>query len=448
MNGAFTPQVRHQSPLDESNERGHLRRVLQSERFAAQVGITSLLQQELMLDRQTIESPPVPTATDAKRGKGAAHVLTRKGKSAGAYVALATMLSSRLHKQPRGATSTRRADVSRDRTRIARKEFAVTAIRRRHLLASFPFLASTRAWSEDGPWPRRQITFVVPYPAGGQMDVVARLLARNIEPDLGQTVIVDNRPGANTLIATNYVAHSQADGYTFLINTSILVSNPFVLSNVKYDPLRDFIPVVRKYDWAVAWVVPSGSATTLQDFVSRAKAAKRPLTYGSPGHGSASHFYAEMFAKSAGIRLNHVPYRGEAPIHPDLHEGRLDAAMVTVGFARDHGADGAIRALAVSGRTRSNGLPGVPSFLELGIPGLAAESYTGIFAPAGTPRPVIDRLHDAVVKVNATPSFQREMIKRGLEVSPPLTQEQFAEVVRRSRDEWIAIQRQTGIKID
>ncbi|QHE84743.1 Bug family tripartite tricarboxylate transporter substrate binding protein [Hydrogenophaga sp. BPS33] len=320
--------------------------------------------------------------------------------------------------------------------------------RRKAMIAAAAAAVSQPSLAQALSWPARPVTFVVPYPAGGQMDVVARLLARNVEQIIKQPVLVDNRAGANTLIATNYVARSPADGYTFLINSSVLVSNPVVMSTAKYNAFTDFIPVARKYDWSVAWVVPPKSAQSLELFIAQARASSKPLTFGSPGHGSASHFYAEMFAKAAGIKITHVPYKGEAPIVADLLEARLDAAMVTVGLAQELSKDGRVRALAASGTRRPKSMPNLPTFGELGVPGLTAESYVGLFAPAQTPKAIVNRLNAAVNAVSASADFQKQMFANALEIAPPLTPEQFAAVVRKSSDEWMNIKSQTGIQID
>lgn len=321
-------------------------------------------------------------------------------------------------------------------------------INRRKLIAAAATLgAAGPGWSQSSAWPAKPITFVVPYPAGGTIDAAARLMARGLEQNLKQPVVVDNRAGANTLIATSYVARAPADGYTFLVNTSILVSNPLVMPNANYNAFTDFIPVARTYDWSVAWVVPARSAQTLERFIAQTKSASQRPTFGSPGHGSASHFYAEMFAKAAGIELTHAPYKGEAPIVPDILEARLDAAMVTIGFAQEYGKDGRIRALAASGARRPKAMPNLPTFGELGIPGLTAESYAGLFAPARTPVDIVNRMNAAVNAVSATAEYQKQLSVSAFEIVPPLSPEQFAAVVRKSQDEWTAIKARTGIQV-
>lgn len=324
----------------------------------------------------------------------------------------------------------------------------MTKINRRAAIATAVALGLARAHAQTGAWPTRPVTLVVPYPPGGQMDVLARLLARQLESSLGQPVLVDNKAGANTLIATQTVARAPADGYTLLVNSSVLVSNPLVMASARYDAFADFVPIARQYDWSVAWVVPPHGPQSIEQFIAKAKAAPTPLTYASPGHGSASHFYAEMFARAAGIPLTHVPYKGEAPIVPDLLQGRVDAAMVTVGLAETYSRDARLRALACSGSRRPQSLRGLRTFAELGIAGLNAESYVGLFAPARTPAGVVERLNAAINAAGALPDVQAQMLANSVEPTPPLSADQFAALVRKSSDEWARIKRETGIRID
>lgn len=325
-------------------------------------------------------------------------------------------------------------------------------INRRHALAlamaSAAPLAATPAWAQDTPWPTKPITLVLPFPAGGQTDGVARLLARNLEPLLGQPIVVDNRAGANSLIGTNLVARAAPDGHTLLLNMTALVSNPVLLPNVTYDPHKDFVPVARLYELPALWAVPGNGPKTFADFVEKAKAAKEPLNFATTGHASSSHYFGELFARGANFKLNHVPYKGEAPILPDLTAGRLDAAVISSATALAFGSDGRVRVVAVSGPRRWKALPDVPTFLELGIPGMTTESFCGIFAPARTPKAVVDKLHAAINRVIATPEFQKQLLTYGLEVAPAITPDQFAAVMKKATDEWVAIKQNSAIRVE
>ena len=315
-------------------------------------------------------------------------------------------------------------------------------------MASTATLATAPTWAQDNPWPTKPITLVLPFPAGGQTDGVARLLAKNLEPLLGQPVVVDNRPGANSLIGTNLVARSAPDGHTLLLNMTALVSNPVLLPNVTYDPHKDFAPVVRLYELPALWAVPGNGPKTLAEFIEKAKAAKDPLNFATTGHASSSHYFGEVFARGASIKLNHVPYKGEAPILPDLTAGRLDAGVISSASALAFGSDGRVRVLAASGPRRWKALPDVPTFLELGIPGMTTETFCGIFAPARTPKAVVDKLNKAINQVMATPEFQKQMLVYGLEVAPVLTPEQFSAVMKKATDEWTAIKKNSAIRVE
>jgi len=315
-------------------------------------------------------------------------------------------------------------------------------------VASTTPLATAPTWAQDAPWPTKPITLVLPFPAGGQTDGVARLLGKNLEPLLGQPVVVDNRPGANSLIGTNLVARSAPDGHTLLLNMTALVSNPVLLPNVNYDPHKDFAPVARLYELPALWAVPGNGPKTLAEFVEKAKAAKEPLNFATTGHASSSHYFGEVFGRSANIKLNHVPYKGEAPILPDLTAGRLDAAVISSASALAFGGDGRVRVLAANGTRRWKVLPDVPTFLELGVPGISNESFCGIFAPTRTPKAVVDKLHKAIQQVMATLEFQKQMLAYGLEVAPAITPEQFAAVMKKATDEWVAIKKNSAIRVE
>lgn len=319
---------------------------------------------------------------------------------------------------------------------------------RRQTLGVLSAFAMGPSFAQGQRWPGKPIMLVVPFPPGGQTDAVARSVARQLETVLRQPVVIDNRPGANSLIGTQLVSRSAPDGYTLLFNMTALVTNPILQPNARYDALKEFVPIGRIYEIPAVWSVPPKSAQTLDQFIRFAKKAKDPLSFATTGHASSSHYFGEMFARAAGVRVNHVPYKGESPIIPDLIGGRLDAAVVSSATALQYGKDGRIRNLAVSGSHRWKAIPDVPTFLELGVQGMTTETYAGIFAPAGTPRVVVDQLHAAITTVCKAPELQRQLLENGLEVAPTLSPDQFEALMRRSRSEWLAIKENSAIRVE
>ena len=319
---------------------------------------------------------------------------------------------------------------------------------RRHaltLLSTAPFAPG--AWA-DSKFPDRPIKLIVPYPPGGQTDAVARVFAQKVEAILGQPLIVDSRPGANSMIGTDAVARSPADGYTLLFNMTALVTNPVLLPQVNYDPFRDFAPIARCYEITGIWAVPPQGPKTLAEFIQRAKDAPRPLSFGTTGHASSSHYFGEILARAGGFALNHVPYKGEAPLIPDLVAGRLDAGVVSGYSALQFAKDGRIRVLATTGVQRIASLPDLPTFQELGIGGLAPESFAGVFAPAKTPRTIVDQLANAFALASAAPDVRERIVGFGLQPPTPITPAQFAAVMRKAHDEWLAIKNNSAIRVE
>ncbi|RDI17774.1 Bug family tripartite tricarboxylate transporter substrate binding protein [Pseudacidovorax intermedius] len=312
------------------------------------------------------------------------------------------------------------------------------------LLGTAPFAAGVHAQSK---FPDRPIKLIVPYPPGGQTDAVARLFAQKVEGVLGQPVVVDNRPGANSMIGSEAVARAPADGYTLLFNMTALVTNPLLLPQVNYDPFRDFAPVARCYEITGIWAVPPQGPRTLAEFMQRAREAPKPLSFGTAGHASTSHYFGEIISRAGGFSLNHVPYKGEAPILPDLMSGRLDAGVVSGYSAMQFAGDGRIRVLATTGAQRIPSLPQLPTFQELGIGGLTAESFAGVFAPAKTPPAVVDRLADAFTRAGALPDVRERIAAFGLQPPTPITPTQFAAVMRKAYDEWAAIKSTSAIQL-
>jgi tripartite-type tricarboxylate transporter receptor subunit TctC len=316
-------------------------------------------------------------------------------------------------------------------------------ITRRHFtLAAASALVATRASAQD--YPVRPITLVVPYAAGGGNDVMARLVAEKMSRTLGQQIIVDNRGGAGGTIATRQVAKAAPDGYTLVIGgTGTLAVNPTLYQNVGYDPRKDFAPVGLIGSSAlVVLVYPGLPVKSIADLIALAKKEPGKLNYASAGVGSGIHLGTVLFEQMADIRLAHVPYRGTGPALNDLVGGHVAIYFSSLPSAIGLAREGKVRALAVTGRTRSHVFPGVPTMAET-LPGFEAVLRYGIVAPAGTPRPIIDKLNAALREALAAPDTKEKMEKGGTDPLPS-TPEQYAEDIDREEKKWSEIVRKSG----
>ena len=259
------------------------------------------------------------------------------------------------------------------------------------------------------PWPSRPIRLVVPFAPGGSTDITARVIAENLRPLLGQTVIVDNRPGAAGTIAGDLVAKATPNGYTLLTASATLVANMSLYKNLPYDFLRDLAPVTQAYSSTNALVVsPKVPVSNLADFISYVKSGKSTVHYGSAGHGSSQHLAAALFNHMVQGNMVHVPYKGGAPAIIDLIGGSIEVIFSPLIEALPHIKAGSIKALGVCGAKRSPLLPGVPMISEL-LPGYLSTSWNGIFAPVKTPAAVVNKMNEAMVKVLSQPNVRAHL---------------------------------------
>ncbi|MCD0501602.1 Bug family tripartite tricarboxylate transporter substrate binding protein [Bordetella petrii] len=288
-------------------------------------------------------------------------------------------------------------------------------------------------------YPDKPITIVVPFPAGGPTDIVARVVGQKLSEDLGQTVVIDNKPGASSVIGASQVARASADGYTLLLNYSGHVINPYLKTNLPFDPLKDFVPVVGLASTPQILVVsPKVKAKSLAELVQQAKASQEPLTFASSSVGAPSHLAGELFGQLAGVRLMHVPYRGSAPALTDLVGGQVDmmfdSAPSSINFVRS----GKLRALGVTSTARSAVAPELPTLDESGLKGFAITTWYGVWAPAGTPAAIVSRLNQALNQVLADPGVKDKLLQAGAD---PLggTQESFAAFCQSESERYGAI---------
>src|SRR5260221_2336540 len=256
-------------------------------------------------------------------------------------------------------------------------------------------------------YPERLVKIVVPCAPGGGTDSVARTLAQEMAKDLGQSVIIENKPGAGTIIGTQSVATSEGDGYTLLMGTFANAVNPSLNSKLPYDPHKDFAPVAlvaRSFNIVV--VNAKSPYQSIADLITAAKAEPDKLSYGTYGTGTSAHLAGELFKSLAKVNLTTVPYKGAAPAITDLLGGQIQVMFTTVASAASLIAAGQLRALAVTSAERSPAFPQLPTVAEAGVPGYAAESWYGLFAPAKTPKDVIDRLNKSAAAAGPSEAFK------------------------------------------
>ena len=297
------------------------------------------------------------------------------------------------------------------------------------------------------PFPIRPIRLVVPYPAGGGTDIVGRVLGQKLHESLGQPVVIDNRGGAGGTIGTGLAAKSTPDGYTLLLVPTSHVINPSIYAKLPYDTERDFAPITMVASAAILMAInPRVPAKTIRDFVEAAKAQPQTLAnYGSAGAGTVFHLTGELFKQLTGLSLQHVPYRGGAPTVTALLAGEIPLAFETMLALQPHVRAGTLRALAMTSPRRSDIMPDIPTTAEAGFPSLVADNSYALFAPAGTPAPILARLHDATVAALALPGVRDQLREQGAEVvgnSPA----ELAAYVTAEIPKWAALARQAGVK--
>jgi tripartite-type tricarboxylate transporter receptor subunit TctC len=296
-------------------------------------------------------------------------------------------------------------------------------------------------------FPTRTITLVIPFAPGGSNTVVGRAIADKIGELLGEKIVIDNRPGAGGTVGTRAVAKSEPDGYTLLLSfTGTMAIAPSLYKNVGYDPRRDFAPIGMIGNAPNSLVVhPSFPARTLAEFVAYAKANPGKVNFGSAGAGTVSHITGEYFAASAGIKLVHIPYKGTGPALTDLLGGHIPMAFAPIPASHANVSAGLLRALAVTSTSRSSLLPDVPTIAESGFPGFDASLYYGLVAPAGTSRPVIDKLNKALRDALASDEVKKQLGLDGTEITPG-TPEDYAEHIDRDEKKWSALVKASGVE--
>jgi tripartite-type tricarboxylate transporter receptor subunit TctC len=317
------------------------------------------------------------------------------------------------------------------------------------LLCALVAALSLPALAQDA-YPSKPIRMVVGYAPGGGTDVVARLVAARMSLQIGQGVIVENRPGNSGIVAASQVAKSPADGYTLMMGVvSLNAIQPSLVPNLPFDPVKDFAPVTLTASTPHLIVVhPSMAITSIRELIAHAKANPGKLSFPSAGNGTTPHIAGELFTSMAGVKMVHVPYKSTGQSMPDLLAGRLEVGFDTLASAIAYVKGGKLRALAVTDAKRLADLPGVPTVEEAGLPGYRFSTWYGVFAPAGTPTAVVNRLHAEINKAMQSPDLRAKYAEMGMDDSVTRTPEEFAALVRADIARFAKLVKEAGIKIE
>jgi tripartite-type tricarboxylate transporter receptor subunit TctC len=298
-------------------------------------------------------------------------------------------------------------------------------------------------------WPTKPIRIVVTFAPGGSSDIVARLLQPGLQEKLGQTVIVDNKPGAGSTIGANEVARAAPDGYTLLLsNTAPMSISPFMMEKAPYDPVKSFTHIAYIGSVPNVFVVhPSVPAKTVPELIKWINAQTQPVNYGSGGVGSIGHIVGEMFKKEYKLKMEHVPYKGSSPMHTDLLGGQLQFAIDTLTQNVPYMKDGKLVGLAVTSRGRSAMVPGVPSVVEAGYAKLQADNFLGVSAPAGVPKEIVDKVNAAVAEVVARPEVAKRLADLGVSTDK-MSSAEFTKFVTDQVTEWAPEVKASGARLN
>lgn len=308
-------------------------------------------------------------------------------------------------------------------------------------------LSATPAQAQ-GTWPDKPLKLVVPYPAGGNADNTARLLATQLGQRLGQQVVVDNRPGGSGTIGAAVVAKAPADGYTLLLDATAFTVNPSLFPKLPFDAAKDFAPISLVLQVPLLMVVPANSPfQSVADVAKAARARPGHLTYASAGNGGAQHLAGELFKQGQKVAITHIPYRGGAPALTDLIGGQVNLMFSATTASGPFVKSGKLRALAISSPRRVEGWESVPTVAESGVPGFQVSEWNGLFAPAGTPRPVLERLEAETRAIVASPEMKKRFAELGVQGVGSSAQE-FSSFLKAETTKWAEVIRTSGIRMD
>jgi tripartite-type tricarboxylate transporter receptor subunit TctC len=310
------------------------------------------------------------------------------------------------------------------------------------LIALLPVLG----WGQD--YPSRPVRVVVPYSAGGSSDGPMRVIAQEMSKQLGQQMVVENKPGQGAMLGSAEVVKAPPDGYTLLLASNPNAISASLYSRLTHDPVEDFAPIsLLAAEQAVLLVHPSVPARNVQEFIAYVRERPGKLDYSSSGNGSAQHLFMAMFTSMTGIQMNHIPYKGSAQAVTDLLGGQVSAAMPGLAAMRGHIREGRARALAVTGAKRATAAPEIPTMIESGLKAYELYVWMGMLAPKGTPAPVIDRLHREFVTALRAPAVKAFMDNAAIEAVGS-TPAEFGAFFREEKARWAKIIKETGARVD
>lgn len=298
-------------------------------------------------------------------------------------------------------------------------------------------------------YPEKPIRLVVPFPAGGAADIMARGLATKLSIELGQSIVIDNKGGAGGTTASEIVAKAPSDGHTLLFGTmGTHAINAALYPKLRYDPIKDFKPITLTHITPRVLVTsPTLQFNTIAELITHARNKPGALTYGSAGSGSSSHLSGVLFSTLAGIEMLHVPYKGSAPLLTDVLTGRVDMTFDSYSVYEDHIRSGKVKALGVTSRERMAVLPKVPSISESGLKGYEVLNWLGLLAPAGTPDAIVNRIHAATLQAMKSPDLRQQLLGLGIEPTNS-TPEQFSALIKTEILKWADIVKRSGATAD
>ncbi|MDO8769671.1 MAG: tripartite tricarboxylate transporter substrate binding protein [Burkholderiaceae bacterium] len=323
-------------------------------------------------------------------------------------------------------------------------------INRRNLLqavGSSLVLTSLSSWSQS--YPSRPIRMIIPFPPGGPTDVLGRIVAQKLSERLGQSVVVDNKPGASGMIGADIVAKAAPDGYTLLVNASLHVINPSLYEKPRYDAIADFTPLSNLADVPLVLVVNSKAPVqTVKELIAWIKLSKTPVNFASSGNATAPHLAGEAFKVAANIEnMQHVPYKGSAPALTDLLGGQVQLMFDSLPSSQPFIKSGTLKAIAVTTQRRSSALPNIPTISESAIPGFNFSTWYGMWAPASTPAAIVEKLSSEIGQITRLPDVREKFLSLGAEPVGS-TSDDFSAFNKSELKKWARIVKQSGARVD